>query len=395
MPVLKAGTPQRHAGVKDVNCPKCGYEQEERLDCRKCGIVFSKYLALYPPNKNNAPENTDQAPQPGASENGYSELSELQRNVRDLNRRYSEVEFERAERHRLRDELHELGEKIQNAETAGSSRLADLEERLGQLASIGAATEGLAGDLYSKMLQQIDPVFKRIEQIEARLETDLGERASKQDPQYSEILRELEQRFVDLESKVARRAEEAKAAAESLAKDLSEVRGALQNVTLRYSEIGELKKNHLLLLDKVDNLRLELETAKEGVSEPASEKAQEIEMEVLALRAEVRHVLKAVEGLSAAPESADEASSMRSGIEMCTGRIMDLTADLTALKTHTNEIQEQLHLLQEQLETLIEIEPESDSSLQEPHFPVEQEVHEIRESLAEIRTFMNTLSKRL
>jgi hypothetical protein len=87
-------------------CPKCGFEQEERLDCKECGIVFSKYQALFPPADEAGP--ADEDPQM------KSEFHTLQIQVRELSSRMREAEFEKAERKKLRADLKELEERIQH-----------------------------------------------------------------------------------------------------------------------------------------------------------------------------------------------------------------------------------------------------------------------------------------
>jgi chromosome segregation ATPase len=86
-------------------CPKCGFEQEERLDCKECGIVFSKYQTLFPSGE--AAQSTDEDPQM------KSEFRTLQIQVRELSSRMLEAEFEKAERKKLRADLKELEERIQ------------------------------------------------------------------------------------------------------------------------------------------------------------------------------------------------------------------------------------------------------------------------------------------
>ena len=107
-----------------MNCPKCGYAQEKRLDCKKCGIVFSKYYALFPPGKvADAPP----AEAPNGQELSGQELrtmvSGLQMQVQVLSNRFAEVEFEKAERNQLRLDLKNLERQL-------SENIGRLEYRL-------------------------------------------------------------------------------------------------------------------------------------------------------------------------------------------------------------------------------------------------------------------------
>jgi len=107
-----------------LTCPKCGYEQDTRLDCLKCGIVFSKFSAR---NGDKAATDLQQA---GVGEDPPPvTLLELRQELRDLARRFHEVEFERAERGQLRADLRNLDLKIGSAVEQVSVRLDSLERR--------------------------------------------------------------------------------------------------------------------------------------------------------------------------------------------------------------------------------------------------------------------------
>lgn len=112
-----------------MNCPKCGYEQEERLDCKKCGIVFSKYTALHYLDK---PQNPEEASHFQARElpEGDADfgLMELRQALREVNRRFSEIEFERAQRHQLRAEIKNMEQKFQEELVSLASRFDEAEK---------------------------------------------------------------------------------------------------------------------------------------------------------------------------------------------------------------------------------------------------------------------------
>jgi chromosome segregation ATPase len=115
-----------------VNCPKCGYAQEKRLDCKKCGIVFSKYYAIYPPAQSAdvaAPAANAGSPDPSGQDFGAA-LTQIQSQIQAFSGRFAEVEFEKAERSQLRIDLKNLERQIRESMARMESRLAQTEKSL-------------------------------------------------------------------------------------------------------------------------------------------------------------------------------------------------------------------------------------------------------------------------
>jgi len=139
-----------------VNCPKCGYEQEERLDCKKCGIVFSKYTALHQPDKFQNPEDVSyfQAREQTEEDSDYG-LAELRQTLRDLSQRFTEIEFERAQRHQLRAEIKNLEQELQK-ELAGLVARIDEAEKLWNEREARLAQETLPRDEFDQLLQRVN-----------------------------------------------------------------------------------------------------------------------------------------------------------------------------------------------------------------------------------------------
>jgi chromosome segregation ATPase len=153
-------------GVITVNCPKCGFEQEQRLDCRKCGIIFSKYLALQS-------EPSGAASPSAPAENGAPvEILELRQGIRDLTRKFSEVEFERVERGQLKSDLRVLEKKVQTSLDQLSYRLEELEKLLSNpQAPPPPADDGRLAEVRKELLEaNVDPLNQRVVRIEEKLD---------------------------------------------------------------------------------------------------------------------------------------------------------------------------------------------------------------------------------
>jgi chromosome segregation ATPase len=96
-----------------MSCPKCGFAQETRSDCKKCGVVFSKYYALFPSGKtvDGIPGEIPN-PQEMPDRDLPVRIVELQEQVRALSSRCAQVEFEKAERNQLRQDLRNLERQL-------------------------------------------------------------------------------------------------------------------------------------------------------------------------------------------------------------------------------------------------------------------------------------------
>ena len=136
-----------------INCPKCGFLQERRLDCKKCGIVFSKYFALYPPSSfvEGPLADTSNAQEPSGPDI-RALVSEMQTQIQVLTGKFAEIEFEKVERNLLRADLknleRQLSEQIETVRSeleapvipppqppAVDPRFAVIDERLEQIDS--------------------------------------------------------------------------------------------------------------------------------------------------------------------------------------------------------------------------------------------------------------------
>jgi hypothetical protein len=114
-----------------MNCPKCGYAQEKRLDCKKCGIVFSKYYAMYPPahSADAAAAANSNSPDP-SGQDVRAALTQIQSQIQVFSGRFAEVEFEKAERGQLRIDLKNLERQIRESIARMESRLMQTEKSL-------------------------------------------------------------------------------------------------------------------------------------------------------------------------------------------------------------------------------------------------------------------------
>ena len=81
--------------------------------------------------------------------------------------------------------------------------------------------------------------------------------------------------------------------------ELEDLRASLQNVSIRYSEIGELKKNHLVVLNSLESVRMTLDAFKRQIADGFPRTLSELGKEVAALRAEYRQMWSQFHSLDA------------------------------------------------------------------------------------------------
>ncbi len=428
-----------------VICPKCGFPQEERLDCRKCGVVFAKYYALHPPGSEADPGAQDAPPpQQQPVESLPEEITDLRHSIQELNRRLSDVGFERAERTQLRRDLKALEQGLRDDLSIVQSRLQRLEEQAAKPAPPAVSPEDIRQLKDALLEESFLPLQKRLEGIEARVDELPKATTPAIDLSVLEELPALERRLSESEKEITRlaevRAAENPEGLAKVAREIDELRTSLQNVSVRYSEIGELKKNNLVLLSRVESLQLQLERTKEDPARAASNRIPEITTEIHALRAEVRQALKRLEELEAiSPASARElravvakmAGSLKSGaeqgdrmqasfesmikeglarvsgipeqvarveqrnqsLEQCLGemcetgnetsrKVADISATILSLLSEQEKIRTELGVCEEKIASV----------LSRPRPPVEEDVHVIRQTLDSLNNYLNSVA---
>ncbi len=288
-----------------MNCPKCGFVQEERVDCIKCGVVFAKFYAL---RASETPASLT-PPEPPHGGTGFVEethipeltdLFEVRQGLRDLQQRFNDLEFERAERRQIRGDIRALEARIQENLARMATRQEEIDKQVNALASKPAAPTLQDLDALRLEVRAINAELlqKNLERIESRLLTHAEKLSAVTDTGFLELIPTLEGRLTALESRIAGLADGMATAHPEVDKaQLDDLRASLQNVTVRYAEIGGLKKNHLVLRDMIESLQQTTEGFRNEAVAGNSAKIAELEKEVLALRAEVRRAYQRVENL--------------------------------------------------------------------------------------------------
>jgi hypothetical protein len=162
-----------------MSCPKCGHKQESRLDCRRCGVVFSKYYTLFPSIKS-----ADASPL-AEQDGGWS--GDIQIQLHELSARITEIEFEKAERNRLRTDLRSLEEQFQKNMEQTTGRLQQCESRCSEVFVPSSPPD------FHASFPEINERFERIEDLLINLDDmsrqvlDLREKAEKNSKQILDL----------------------------------------------------------------------------------------------------------------------------------------------------------------------------------------------------------------
>ncbi len=377
-----------------MNCPKCGFVQEERADCKKCGVVFAKFFAFHAPESGPAlmvqePLSAVSTSPVEQSLSDASQLHEVTHGLRNLEQRFHELEFERAERRRLHGEMRAIDIRLQE----GLARVTACQEevelhagKLSELPPVPSLQDFSALQIEVRALDILS-LHKRIERMEDRIQSFPHEQSRGADALPLETVTRLDERLEELENRLDKLAEPKGAVIGddtltqlgSSLQAFEELKASLQNVTLRYTEIGELKKNHLVLHNMIESLQHAMDSLKKDPSNGTAAKMAEIEKEVSALKAEVRKNYERIELLETHPPQAaapvevvaleefvslredfaaagriheEEKSQMQSRLEILEARVGESLAALAELPGHMEAFTSQIRLMDQQYQSL-------------------------------------------
>ena len=343
-------------------------------------MVFAKYLAFHAPD----PAVPSEIPEPPRNPIAVHEepqnpdsadLGEIRRSLCDLQRRFKELEQERAEHRHIRTEIRELEDKLQQGFVRISERQETIEQHLTKIADLPPTptVEDLAALKNELRAVDFTSVRQRIEQIESSLQSCNDRPAARLESFSSEMLHNIDARLREAECRLAGMAGEGgenptnggQVQPAGAASELSQLKATLNSVSVRYSEIGELKKNHLVLQNRIDSLQQLLETFRSATREGSTGKIPQLEKEVLALGAENRKIFERVELLEsqALPKAASseivphrELSSLRDDVAAFSKLSMEemcrMQAELSALGARVKEGLPDHEKLPERLESL-------------------------------------------
>ena len=290
-----------------MKCPKCGFEQEERKECLRCGVIFSKFLALYPRGSRaaEAAETRTRVEEEPAWQDTPPDYSSQ---IQSITRKLNEIEIDRGERFRIQAEMRIIEQKLTDTIAELSGRIQSLEARLQERGEDAPAVEAAPpADLRGEIQASLDSLdlpslVSRLELVEAAVEKP----AERSDPGVLNNLFQIEERLRGLESNRPAAAEgeatenlldaaELPEHLEEFVQDLGRIQGSIEELEQRGVEFDRLKQTHGDILRNVDAMRSDLEALRHGEGETAAtEKTARLAGEVAALRGDLQTLAEAV-----------------------------------------------------------------------------------------------------
>jgi chromosome segregation ATPase len=360
-----------------VLCPKCGYRQEERLDCMKCGIVFSKYLALRSSGKAPQPEGFEDNALRMAEESAVMDLNEPRQSLAELQRLGNAIEFERLERSRMSSDVKQLERKLSAHYEDLAARMSGLEMQAPAAPPVpqSAAPDDLAEFKRDLLELHFEPLARRLDEIEQRIDSAPKEPATRTDPRILEVLRRFEVRVTELEAKASRLSSDGNGGRDLYA-NLERVLGEANH------QLAELRQSLTQVRDDqaagMAAVRAELETQAQKDTEEGSHRARRLDE----LTEDLKRVNLRCESFS---EGIAQIEDRTRGVLAQNPLLED---KIEALRSEAQTWRQEVGQIREILEELSTPQPE------EPRPLLDEEVHAIRENFDQLLHYIGSLAKK-